>query len=85
MILSTIPPIQGKGPKSGTQFGNLWNFGLFPCICGIVDSHIFFSAVLGYFRIQIHTYKEIKYTETKELKYKAHVSIIVEPAEHFAT
>ena len=31
------------------------------------------------------TYKEVKYAETKELKYKAHVTIIVEPAEHFAT
>ena len=32
-----------------------------------------------------NTYKEVKYAETKELKYKAHMTKIIEPAEHFAT
>ena len=35
--------------------------------------------------IYSNTYEEVKYAETKELKYKAHVTVIVEPAEHFAT
>ena len=42
---------------------------------------------LGFFAFgwTVSTYKEVKYAETKELKYKAHMTIIIEPAEHFAT
>ena len=33
----------------------------------------------------METYEKIENAETKELKYEAHVTIIIEPTEHFTT
>ena len=49
MILSNIPPIQGKRPKFHKLPNYVPDFGLFPCIGGMFDDIIFFSTVLGYF------------------------------------
>ena len=42
-------------------------------------------SICRFYLLGIHFYQEVEYTQPKQLEHQAHMSPIIEPAEHFST